>query len=97
MVTLKVALGHYDSHTVTLVASGKMNGGSLAELRREIENARQTSKQVVLDISEVTLIDRTSLAFLAEQTSNRVQIVNCPEYIEPWIKRVAAEEQVVIH
>jgi anti-anti-sigma regulatory factor len=78
------------SGPVTLTLAGKCSGGSLGELRRAIEKARRMQKQIVIDMSEVTLVDRPSLQFLAAQARDQVKLINCPEYIEPWISRETA-------
>jgi anti-anti-sigma regulatory factor len=75
----------------TLALAGKCNGTALGELRRAIERARRTHKRVVIDLSEVTLLDRPSLQFLAAQTREDVQLTNCPEYIQPWICRESSQ------
>ena len=75
----------------TLVLAGKCNGTSLGELRRAIERARRSHKRVVIDLSEVTLLDRPSLQFLAAQTREDVTLTNCPEYIQPWIYRESSQ------
>lgn len=72
---------------VRLALAGKCSGGCLGELRRAIERARRMQKQIVIDMSEVTLVDRPSLQFLAAQTREDIKLVNCPEYIQPWIMR----------
>ena len=76
--------------SVTLALAGKCNGGSLGELRRAIERARRTQRRIVIDLGEVTLVDRPSLQFLAAQARDDVKLINCPEYIEPWIARETA-------
>jgi anti-anti-sigma regulatory factor len=75
----------------TLALAGKCNGTSLGELRRAIERVRRSHKRVVIDLSEVTLMDRPSLQFLAAQTREDVQLTNCPEYIQPWIYREGSQ------
>jgi anti-anti-sigma regulatory factor len=75
----------------TLALAGKCNGTALGELRRAIERARRTHKRVVIDLSEVTLLDRPSLQFLAAQTREDVHLTNCPEYIQPWIYRESSQ------
>jgi hypothetical protein len=70
---------------VTLMIAGKFGGGCLGELRRAIEGAQRTHKEVVIDLSEVTLVDRQCLQFLAERRG--IELINCPEYIRPWICR----------
>jgi anti-anti-sigma regulatory factor len=75
----------------TLTLAGKCNGTSLGELRRAIERARRSHRRVVIDLSEVTLLDRPSLQFLAAQTREDVTLTNCPEYIQPWIYRECSQ------
>ncbi len=78
------------SGAVTLTLAGKCSGGSLGELRRAIEKARRMQRQIIIDMSEVTLVDRPSLQFLAAQVRDDVKLINCPAYIEPWIERESA-------
>jgi anti-anti-sigma regulatory factor len=70
---------------VTLMIAGKFSGGSLGELRRAIEGALRMHKEVAVDLSEVTLVDRSCLQFLAARQD--IKLINCPEYIQPWICR----------
>ncbi len=72
---------------VTLSLAGKCSGGCLGELRRAIEKARRMQREIIIDMSEVTLVDRPSLQFLASQMAEDIKLVNCPEYIEPWFKK----------
>jgi hypothetical protein len=74
-----------DAGAITLTLAGKFNGASLGELRREIEGARRMQREIVIDLGEVTLVDRPCLRFLA--ASPDIRVVNCPEYIQPWIAR----------
>jgi len=75
---------------VMLTLAGKCSGGALGELRRAIDKAKRMQKQIIIDMSEVTLVDRPSLQFLAAQARDDVKLINCPEYIEPWISRESA-------
>jgi anti-anti-sigma regulatory factor len=75
----------------TLALAGKCNGTSLGELRRAIERARRSHKRVVIDLGEVTLLDRPSLQFLAAQSREDITLTNCPEYIQPWIFRETSQ------
>jgi len=68
---------------VVLSLAGKFNGGSLGELRRAIDNAMRIHREIVIDLSEVTLVDRSCVQFLAARQD--IKLVNCPEYIQPWI------------
>jgi anti-anti-sigma regulatory factor len=75
----------------TLSLAGKCNGTSLGELRRAIDRVRRSHKRVVIDLSEVTLLDKPSLQFLAAQTRDDITLTNCPEYIQPWIYRESSQ------
>jgi len=72
---------------VRLVLAGRMNANSLGELRRAIERARRHRGRVALDLGEVTLADRPSIDFLAQQTRDEIELINCPAYLETWIAR----------
>ena len=71
---------------VRLALAGRMTANALGELRRAIDRVRRRRNRVLLDLSEVTLVDRPSLAFLAEQTRDETELINCPAYLESWIK-----------
>jgi len=74
---------------VRLVLAGRMNANSLGELRRAIERARRHRRRVALDLDEVTLADRPSIDFLAQQTRDEIELINCPAYLETWIARAS--------
>jgi anti-anti-sigma regulatory factor len=73
-----------------VMLAGKVCAASLGALRRRIDRARRGRGGVVIDLSEVTLIDQPSLAFLATQRGAGVELVNCPAYIEPWLRKEMA-------
>ena len=73
------------SNSLTLAVAGKVNADSLAEIGRYIESGRRNRQQVVLDLSEVTLLDRAAARFFGETARQGVEVVNCPLYIKPWI------------
>jgi anti-anti-sigma regulatory factor len=87
MPLLKIATRHDPMGPVTLTIAGKCSGGCLGELRRAIDRARRAQKQIVIDMSEVTLVDRPSLQFLAAQKRENITLVNCPVYIQSWISK----------
>lgn len=75
---------------VVLALSGHMDAEALAELRRRIEDGKREDGRVVVDLGEVTLMDRVAVRFLAGQPAGGVELVNCPPYIERWIARERA-------
>ena len=74
--------------TVRLALAGRMHANSLGELRRAIDRARrQRARRVALDLSEITLADRASIDFLAQQSREEIELINCPLYLAAWISR----------
>ena len=76
---------------VTILLNGKFSEDSLEALDESISAARDTKQQVVMDLSEVTLVDRKAVQYLVDQTSQNVRIVNCPVYLRRWITQVSDE------
>jgi anti-anti-sigma regulatory factor len=87
MSTLKIQSKPDVVGTVRLEVAGRMNANSLGDLRRTMERIRRKRSRVSLDLSEITLLDRASIQFLAEQCSADVELINCPPYLEAWLKK----------
>jgi anti-anti-sigma regulatory factor len=85
---LKIESKPESTGIVRLALAGKISVNSLGELRRAIDRARRhRSSRVALDLSEITLADRASIEFLAEQSRDEIELINCPAYLAPWIER----------
>ncbi len=89
MMFTMTALSNY-SDALTLALSGNVSAAALPEIGRKIEDGRQVRMHVVLDLGEVTLLDREAARFFAEQATRGVELVNCPIYIKRWISRETA-------
>lgn len=68
---------------IVFALSGEMNDEHAAGLRALL--AAEMEKPVLLDLEEVTLVDREAVRFLANVEASGVRIVNCPEYVRTWI------------
>jgi len=66
--------------------SGRLDGENLTELKKLIESD-ETDRRVVLDLSELTLVDHEAVGFLRECDSDGIELKNCPPYICEWIAR----------
>jgi anti-anti-sigma regulatory factor len=77
------------SGTTILALAGTVQSDSLPAIDNFIRSGREASHQVVLDLSDVTLLDRAAAQFFARHRREGVELVNCPSYIEPWISREA--------
>jgi len=71
---------------IVLTISGQLHGDNLTELAKLIE-AGETDHRIVLDLRELTLVDRDAVRFLRQCESNGIELKNCPPYICEWIAR----------
>jgi len=68
---------------VTFILSGDMDSAHVTEL--EALMAAVSHHLVVLDLADVTLVNREAIGFLAGVEAAGATLVNCPEYVRSWI------------
>jgi anti-anti-sigma regulatory factor len=69
---------------IVFALSGVLNAEHATRLEELL--ATETAGRVVLDLKDVTLVDRAAVRFLALVEGAGAEIVNCPEYVRSWIK-----------
>lgn len=84
---------HPANRSITLLLNGKFSEDAIPELAQSLLNAKQQHDSVVLDLSEVTLVDRQAVRYFSEQVSDEVKLVNCPIYLRRWISQVSDETE----
>ena len=82
---------HPAEHAVTLLLNGKFCEDAIPELEQSISDARGAHQRIVIDLSEVTLVDRKAVQYISDQAGSDIQLVNCPIYLRRWIKQVSDE------
>lgn len=80
-----VAEPHPADQSVTILLNGIFREESLPELEDSISRARRARQRVLVDLSEVTLVDRKAVEYFANQSVEEVQLINCPVYLRRWI------------
>ena len=65
------------------VLSGVLDIDHTARLQELL--ATVSGDRVVLDLKDITLVDRDAVGFLARVEMAGTEIVNCPEYVRRWI------------
>jgi anti-anti-sigma regulatory factor len=65
------------------VLSGVLNTEHAARLQELLATAE--SGRVVLDLTDITLVDRTAVRFLARVEMAGTELVNCPDYVRSWM------------
>jgi hypothetical protein len=69
---------------VVFSLSGRIGIDDVAQLERLFE---AEDHSVIMDLKEVTLVDRKTVRFLARCESDNIKVENCPAYIREWIAR----------
>jgi len=70
--------------SVVFVLSGRIEAEHLAELEALFDAEEHG---FVLDLMEVTLVDRETIGLLARCAAEGVELRNCPAYIREWLER----------
>ena len=65
---------------------GRLGMEKIADLKKLLAS-EPNGRHFVLDLKELTLVDREAVIFLAECEAHGNELKNCPAYIREWIKR----------
>ena len=65
---------------------GRLGLEKIADLKKLLASEPNGS-HFVLDLKELTLVDREAVIFLAECEAHGIELKNCAAYIREWIKR----------
>ena len=68
------------------ILSGRIETQAIAELRRLFE-LETDYRDIVLDLKDVSLVDRDVMGFLARCEADGVKLENCTPYIREWMAR----------
>jgi anti-anti-sigma regulatory factor len=71
---------------VVFTLIGRMDVENVAELKTLFESEGK-GRRIVLDLKDLTLVDRDAVVFLERCESDSVKLTNCPAYIREWITR----------
>jgi anti-anti-sigma regulatory factor len=71
---------------VVLRLSGRMDQEGISELKT-LFKTEANGRRMVLDLKDLTLVDRDGVIFLGQCQANNIELKNCPAYIGEWIKR----------
>ena len=68
---------------VVFVLSGVLDTAHAARLQELL--ATETGERLVLDLKDVTRVDRVAVRYLARVEAAGAEIINCPDYVRSWI------------
>jgi len=84
-MTFRIETAGRGKCTVFLL-SGRVEGPAIAELRRLLELPTEY-RNIVLDLKDVSWVDRDVIGFLVRCEADGVKLENCPAYIREWMER----------
>ena len=71
---------------VVFTLSGRMDAENVAEMQA-LFGSEPKGRCIVLDLKDLTLVDRDAVMFLEGCETDSIKIKNCPAYIREWITR----------
>lgn len=81
---INTRIGH---DTVTVSVAGILNAARVADFDRALGEARRLDRPVVVDLTNVKLIDRPTLKYLIDLMQDDMRLIILPDYVEHWIYR----------
>jgi anti-anti-sigma regulatory factor len=71
---------------VVFKLSGRIDTENVSELKTLVETESNDGR-IVLDLKDLTLVDRDGVIFLGHCEANDITLKHCPAYIREWIER----------
>ena len=71
---------------VLFTLSGRLDAENVAEMQT-LFGSEPKGRRIVLDLKDLTLVDRDAVRFLESCEADSIKIKNCPAYIREWITR----------
>jgi anti-anti-sigma regulatory factor len=68
------------------ILSGRIEEPAIAELKRLFES-QADYRHIVLDLKDVSVIDRDVMRFFVRCEADGVKLENCASYIREWMER----------
>ena len=71
---------------VVFKVSGQLDAENVGDLKAVFSSEAQ-GRRIVLDLLELTLVDRDAVHFLESCEADGIALRNCPTYVREWITR----------
>jgi hypothetical protein len=75
---------------VVFTLSGQMDEDDMAGLETLI-GSEADGRRIVLDLKDLTLVDRDAISFLERWEADGIALKNCAGYVREWITRQRRE------
>lgn len=91
-MTLKIQRSQNEGRVV-IALSGRMKLEDVIETEN-LFNVEAERDSLVLDLKEVTLVDRDVVRVLANWEMRGIELEHCPSFVREWILRERAKQEV---
>jgi hypothetical protein len=81
-MTLRIQVQSDTPDSTTFALSGRIRSEHILHVTRLLEQERG---RIVLDLKEITLVDREAIRFLATWEKKGSVLRNCPAFVRQWI------------
>jgi ABC-type transporter Mla MlaB component len=71
---------------LTFTLAGRLNAEQVAEMEA-LFRSEAGNQEIVLDLKDLTLVDRDAVRFLERCEAENIKLKNFPAYIREWITR----------
>jgi len=71
---------------LTFTLAGRLNAEQVAEMEALFRSGAG-NQEIVLDLKDLTLVDRDAVRFLERCEAENIKLENSPAYIREWITR----------
>jgi anti-anti-sigma regulatory factor len=71
---------------VVFKLSGRIETENIAEVKALL-SAKTSGRHVLLDLSDLTLVDQDVVSFLRRCEADGIELKNCPAYVREWMKQ----------
>jgi len=71
---------------VVFKVSGRLDAESVGDLKA-LFGSEANGRRIVLNLLELTLVDREAVRFLEGCEADGIELRNCPTYVREWITR----------
>jgi len=71
---------------VVFKVSGRLDAENVGDLKA-LFSSEANGRRIVLNLLELTLVDRDAVRFLERCEADGIELRNCPTYVREWIAR----------
>jgi len=88
---LKITKDVENARIVRVNLYGQFTAEYIPEVEKALARNGDKAKKYILDLRNVTFVDRAAMEFLRDSRSRKIKIENLPSYVTRWIQQEACD------